>query len=296
MTNPFAQSAHYFEMTCELPKAAAENADIYFEDVAVSVSAFEIDEAKGVWKLTVLYAEKPDDADIKRRLALMNVKPKYVVEPRAQKDWVASIAQDFPPLHVGRFYVHGSHIKETPPIGTLALNIDAGAAFGSGEHATTSGCLRALESAHQKGKRPERVLDMGTGSGILAIAAAKLFPTACTEAYDLDKVSVRVAAENTRINRVHNHIKVAHSNGYLSKEIMRNAGGYDIILANILARPLCQMAKYASAALAPRGVLILSGLLNEQENMVLHAHRIQGLTLTERFRANGWSALVMEAA
>ncbi len=296
MTNPFAQSSQYYEMTCELPKSAAENADIYFEDVAVSVSAFEIDEAKASWKLTVLYAEKPDDADIKRRLELMHVKAKYTVEPRAQKDWVATIAQDFPPLHVGRFYVHGSHIKEPPPVGTTPLQIDAGAAFGSGEHATTSGCLRAMEAAYRQGKRPARVLDMGTGSGILAIAAAKLFPTACVEAYDLDKVSVRVAAENTHINQVNKHIRVAHSNGYLHKDIMRGLDSYDMILANILARPLCQMAKHASAALAPGGVLILSGLLSEQENMVMHAHRLQGLYLSQRFRANGWSALMLEAA
>lgn len=293
MNNPFAQSAHYFEMTCELPKAAAENADLYFEDVAVSVSAFEIDEAKALWKLTVLYGDVPDEDDIKRRLALMSVTPNYTVEAREQKDWVASIAQDFPPLCVERFFVHGSHIKEPPPVSAIPLHIDAGAAFGSGEHATTSGCLRALAYVHRVGTPPTRVLDMGTGSGILAIAAAKQWKTARAEAYDLDKISVRVARENTQLNRVARRVRVAHSNGYCCKDIVEHTGKYDIILANILARPLCQMAKYAGNALAPAGVLILSGLLMEQENMVLHAHRLQGLTLRKRFRLNGWSTLLM---
>lgn len=292
MKNPFAQSAHYFEMICELSKAHAQNAELFFEDIAVSVSAFEIDEAAGIWKLTVLFDHAPDAADMARRLALLteNHTPEFAVEEREQKDWVASISQDFPPLSVGEFFVHGSHITEPKPIATLPLLIDAGAAFGSGEHATTSGCLRALSWVHHTGRAPKRILDMGTGSGILAIAAAKRFKHAAVEAYDLDVVSVRVAHENAMLNRV-KHVRVRHSNGYKTRHI---AGNYDVILANILARPLCAMAKDAAKNLALRGILILSGLLIEQENMVLQAHQLQGLRLVKRLRHNGWSALVLE--
>ncbi len=291
-STPFTQPLCYFEMTCELPQATAEHADLYFEDMALSVAAFEVDEARALWKLTVLMAEAPEPEDIARRLALMGVDVPYRLEPRVQKDWVAALAQEFPPLTVGRFFVHGGHIQGKAPPGAIALQIEAGAAFGSGEHATTSGCLRALLEVRRRERRPLRVLDMGTGSGILAIAAAKLLPASQVMAVDVDVVSVRVAAENARINRVP-RVRVAQANGYHGKEIVSRAGGYDMILANILARPLCRMAPYAARALAPKGMLILSGLLTEQERMVLHAHRLQGLILARRFQDNGWSTLLM---
>jgi ribosomal protein L11 methyltransferase len=293
MNNPFAQSAQYFEMTCELPKAAAEHADLYFEDVAVSVSAFEVDEAKGVWKLTVLYGEAPDTKDVERRLALMGAVPPYAIEPREPKDWVASIAQDFPPLRVGRFFVHGSHITDAPPVGSLPLQIEAGAAFGSGEHGTTSTCLQALAWLAQR-REMRKVLDMGTGSGILAIAAAKLW-NAEILAVDLDPVAVRVAAQNVVINQAQGSIRCAVSNGYKSAHVKR-FGTCDLIIANILARPLISFAPYLAKSLAAGGYCVLSGLLENQARMVLSAHRSQGLRLEKSFYSAGWCTLVLSHA
>lgn len=294
-SNPFAQSPEYWKIHFTIPAAAAGTAEEAFNDIALSVSGFETDEANHIWTFDILCEEKPDMDDIGRRLMLIatlhNVAlPEVKLEQVLQQDWLAAVARDFPPLSIGRFYVHGSHVTDIPPAGSMAIEVEAGAAFGSGEHGTTSGCLRALEMLARK-RHFDRILDMGCGSGILAIAAAQLWRSQVL-AVDIDPVAVRVTQENIAINRVQAHVAAAVSDGYASVQLKR-AGTFDLIVSNILARPLVAFAPSLAASLAPGGYAVLSGLLVSQETMVLAAHRAQGLRLARRYRSGEWSALVL---
>jgi len=208
----------------------------------------------------------------------------------AQIDWVSKVQKDFPAFTVGPFYVHGSHAQGAAPRNHFPLLIDAAAAFGTGEHATTAGCLLAL--ANVKKKRPSMpvVVDVGAGTAILAIGAARLWKNARLIACDYDPIAVEVSAHNLKVNRVGQRSTTFVSDGYKAQKIR---GLYPLIVANILAKPLMKMARDAARHLAPGGTLILSGLLNSQEAMVLSAHRAQGLYLSTRMRRGAWSILVL---
>jgi len=205
-------------------------------------------------------------------------------------DWLAASLRSFPPIAAGRFHLRGAHIDAPPPAGKVALLIDAGAAFGSGEHASTRGCLLALD-ALLKRRRFARALDLGCGSGVLALALAKASPARAL-AVDIDAAAVDVAASNARRNGVAARVRAAVGDGYRSRVVRRSAP-YDLVLANILARPLARMASPLAAHLAPRGLAVLAGLLVRQERSVLAAHRAQGLALLARLRIDGWSTLVV---
>lgn len=209
-----------------------------------------------------------------------------------QQDWLALNLASFPPIRAGRFYIHGSHITEAPPHSAISLRVDAGTAFGSGEHASTKGCLLALDGLARQG-RLANVLDVGCGSGILGLAAAKLWRGQVL-ASDIDPESVRVARVNASDNRVGQFVTAVEATGYRHALIARRAP-YDLIFANILARPLVRMAQDLSRHLKPGGVAILAGLLERQERMVLSAHRMQGLSLERRLLIDGWACLVLRA-
>jgi ribosomal protein L11 methyltransferase len=198
----------------------------------------------------------------------------------------------FPEQRVGRrFLVRGTHLPPAAAPGRIVLLLDAGMAFGSGEHGSTRGCLRALESLARH--RPVRVLDLGTGSGILAIAAARLLrPAVPILATDLDPWSVRVARENAAANGVGARLRVRLATGWRQRVLQRGAP-YDLVLANILARPLCAMARDLAAGLAPGGHAVLSGLLTSQMRMVLAAHRAQGLRLRRGLLEPPWATLIL---
>ncbi len=293
MKNPFAQSPRYWQVLFDLPAAAVTTAENSFDDIALSVANFETDEKNHLWSMEILFDAAPDMDDINRRLLLLaavhNIPaPKATLKEVAQQDWLKQVAQDFPPLAIGRFYVHGAHVKDAPPPGSINIQIDAGAAFGSGEHGTTGCCLEALDWLSKK-RDFKNILDMGTGSGILAIAASKLWRVNVLAA-DIDPIAVQVTKENARINRA--DIEALVSDGYLSERIKRGAP-YDLILSNILARPLVAFAPKLAQNLAPGGVAILSGLLASQEAQVRAAHQAQGLTFIKRFADRGWHTLVI---
>lgn len=210
----------------------------------------------------------------------------------ADIDWVAQVQKDFQPFRLGRFYVHGSHACESIPANSLPLLIDAVSAFGTGEHATTAGCLKALVILRKKIAHAPRVLDMGCGTAILAIGAAKLWPAAWVDACDNDATAVEVSAHNLHANRVHKQSRAWVSDGYKPARV-RNAGPHDIVVANILAKPLMKMARQAAQQKKPGGYVILSGLLHSQERMVLAAHKAQGLQLVRRIRRGNWSVLIL---
>jgi ribosomal protein L11 methyltransferase len=206
------------------------------------------------------------------------------------RDWVGENQASFPALAVGRYVVHGSHHRDVVPAGRIGLLIDAATAFGTGEHATTRGCLMALDAIARQ-RRPRRVLDMGTGTGILAIAAAKTWQRR-VEARDIDAESVRVAARNAERNGAAALVTVRRSDGYRDRGL-RRSGQFDLVLANILARPLSLMAVDLGRVLAPAGVVILSGLLARHEAQVLAAHRRQRLRLVRRIVVDGWHTLIL---
>lgn len=290
--NPFAQSPQYWKVVFTLPAIAAGTADESFNDVAIAVSGFETDEAKKIWTYELLCGSTPDMPEIQRRLILLsklhNVPlPRAEVKKLEQEDWLAKVAKDFPPLSIGRFFVHGSHVNGAPP-GSIAIQVDAGAAFGSGEHGTTRCCLEALDWLG-KSRGFKKILDMGCGSGILAIAAAKLWKTEVL-AVDIDPVAVRVTEANVRANREQKWVVAAVSDGYAG---IKRDGKFDLIVSNILARPLIKFAPELEAHLARHGVAVLSGLLTSQEQQVLSAHKMQGLNLKKRFVYNEWCTLVL---
>lgn len=258
---------------------------------------FDADETdeKLLWRLEGYSRTPVSRTEIETSVALasasLGVAPPVVrIDQVPGTDWVLQTLRAFPPIIAGRFFVHGSHFEGKPPAGSVGIQIDAGTAFGSGEHATTFGCLTALDRLLRR-RRFRRPLDLGCGSGILAIAAAKVCPVA-VRAADIDPVSVLVARRNARVNGVGARITTQVSTGYRTRGIAEH-GPYDLILANILARPLASMAHALGRNLQPNGVAVLSGLLHRHERYVLAAHRAQGLALLGRVRVNGWSTLVL---
>jgi len=219
--------------------------------------------------------------------------PDFTLELMPEIDWVAESRASLPALAAGRFWVYGSHIERRPPAGSIPLLIDANLAFGTGRHETTRGCLLALGAlAKDRRRRPRRALDLGCGSGILGFGAARLWPGLRVVGADLDAPSVRVARENARLNRVADRVSLVESRGYGARAI-GEAAPYDLILANILAGPLCAMATETARHLAPGGRVVLSGLIRRQERRVLGRHRAVGLKLERRWRIGNWSTLLL---
>lgn len=277
------------------PGRAADALAAALEPYVSALTAME-DAPGGSWSIEGIAEGEPEQAPILTALALAAATvgvppPDTVIEPLPDVDWLALNRQSFPPIREGRVWVRGSHVTERRPAGSVELLVDAARAFGSGSHATTALCLRALQDLTRR-RRPRRVLDLGCGSGILAMAAAKLVPSARVTAVDIDPVSVATAAANTRLNRTAGRIRTGVSRGWASR-LVRRSVPYDLVLANILAPPLCAMAPELARGLAPGGRAILSGLMSGQEARVVAAHRMQGLRLLRRYRRDGWSALVL---
>ena len=205
-------------------------------------------------------------------------------------DWVAESQQALAPVEAGRFFVHGSHLQAPP--GALAIRIDAGQAFGSGHHESTRGCLLALSDL-ARSRRPARALDLGCGSGVLAIAVTRLWPIPVL-ACDIDPVAVRITRDNAHLNAVGRRLRAVRADGP-RRAAVAAAGPYELILANILAGPLCRLAGDVRASLAPGGVVILSGLLAGQARAVLARYRPLGLVPLARLVLGDWVTLTLGA-
>jgi ribosomal protein L11 methyltransferase len=265
------------------------------EDLAGAVSAFE--GAPQEWRVEA-YPRLPIlSPALSARLALaaaaeQGALVKIGEEKLPSRDWLAENQLAFPPLRIGRFFVHGSHHRGGAPIGSIGIMLDAATAFGTGEHPSTRGCLIALESLAKR-RRFRRPLDIGTGTGILTVAAAKLLRCKVL-ASDIDPGAVRVARNNLARNGVASVVRVRRASGYRDRAIIGKLR-YDLILSNILARPLALMARDLAPVLLPGGRAVLSGLLRRQEPIVLAAHRGHGIVLERRLVIDGWSTLVMRA-
>ncbi len=275
--------------------ATADRAAAALGTVCSTVSAFE-ERSGAAWRVEGLTEERPETALLEAALDLAwqgrdEKRPPLAVEPLPLRDWLVENQASFPPIMAARYVIYGSHHIAAPvPPGRIGLLIDAATAFGTGEHATTRGCLLALDRIARR-RRPRRLLDMGTGTGILAIAAAKTWRRHVL-GRDIDAESVRVAAHNAARNGVAALLSVRRSGGYRDRHL-RRAGPFDLILANILARPLAVMAPDLAGNLAPGGIAVLSGLLARQEAQVLAAHRAQHLKLVSRIAIDGWHTLIL---
>ena len=260
---------------------------------AEALSVEKINEGNSV--LQAWFEQEPDRAVIDEVVS-RSVRPEQVIETQLichqNRDWLAENRKDFPPLHLGPFWIYGSHIQQNRPAGSLPLLVEAALAFGSGTHPTTQTCLLALADQRKASARPRRILDMGCGSAILAMAAQRLFPAADIFAVDNDAVSVRTAIENRRKNQISPaKMRAVVSEGFAARDVSRN-GPYDIILANILAGPLRRMAADLTSNLAPRGKLVLSGLLRSQARQIVGDYRARQMVLDQRLDQGEWCCLV----
>jgi ribosomal protein L11 methyltransferase len=257
----------------------------------VAVSMVETDEAQDLWRVEAIYSELPLADDLSSALQRAEiVLTDLDIQPVPEVDWVRRSLDGLAPVRAGKLFVHGRHDRECCRSGVIGIEIDAGLAFGTGHHNTTHGCLVALQHV-LKSFRPANCLDLGCGSGVLAIAACKLTGISAV-ASDIDPEAVAVAGENARLNGTGHLVRCLTANGLAHPGISASAP-YDLILANILARPLVTLAPSISRALSKRGRLILSGLTGDQIRMVRAAYLAQGLFVTSALVEDNWATLTL---
>jgi ribosomal protein L11 methyltransferase len=279
-------------------EAAAKNVvdvltEFFFEGEA-AIAAFE--RPDGRWDVTLHFADAPDRALLRAAVAQAageEIARGIAFDTVAAKDWVKASLEDLVPVPAGRFVVHGGHDRARVAPNKLGIEIEAALAFGTGHHGTTRGCLLLLDHV-LKSRRPQRVLDLGTGTGVLAIAAAKALHRPIL-ASDIDAPSVGVARDNMRLNGVGHLVRVIRATG-LSAPEFAPAGPFDLVLANILANPLRQLAGPMARHLAPGALVILSGLLTPQATAVVAAYRARGLVPLRHLKIEGWSSLLLRHA
>ena len=265
----------------------------FFEGQA-AIAAFE--RPDGLWDITVHFADPPDQASIRDLVGLAagdEVARSIGFDTIEAKDWVKASLEDLVPVPAGRFVVHGRHDRERVPANKLGIEIEAALAFGTGHHGTTRGCLLLLDHV-LKQYYPRRVLDLGTGTGVLAIAAAKALHGPVL-ASDIDPASVRVARDNARLNQTGERVQTIRATGFAAPQFAER-GPFDLVLANILANPLRELATPMARHLAPSALVILSGLLTPQAAGVIAAYRARGLVPLRHLRIDGWSSLLLRHA
>jgi len=266
--------------------ADAIDGDVWLESATYSI--LEEDEDRNIWRIDAFPTTEEEDTRLQEILAGF---PELTVtaDPLADADWLAMALSGLPPVRAGRFFVYGIHDRGKKPDNTVNLRIEAGAAFGTGHHGTTIGCLQAYNDL-LKSRRFNRVLDVGAGTGVLAIAAAKT-GTRVAVGTDIDPISVRISNENARLNKC--NARFVYANG-LDHRLVRQDAPYDLVFANILARPLVGLCMSIRGALKPKGLVILSGLLRTQERFVKAAYQSKGFRVIRRIHRDAWCTLVMQ--
>jgi ribosomal protein L11 methyltransferase len=294
MTATLTPSTHRATFAIGHEHAAKRVVDLLTEsffDGQAAIAAFE--GSSGRWNVTMHFADAPDQVQVRDLVAVAagdDVAQDIAFDTVAAKDWVAATLEQLAPVHAGRFIVHGRHDRAKVPLNKLGVEIEAALAFGTGHHGTTRGCLLLMDSV-VKARPPRRVLDLGTGSGVLAIAAAKGLRIKVL-ATDIDPLAVGVARDNARLNHVGNQMRTIRATGFSAPQFSEH-GPFDLVLANILANPLRQMATPMARHLAPSASVILSGLLPHQAQGVIAAYRARGLVLERHIQVEGWSSLLM---
>lgn len=263
-----------------------------FEAAETAVAAFETEDG-GAWLLEAYFARAPDEAALRDlvRPLVGQAADRAVFAALDEKDWVKASLEGLKPVRAGRFLVHGAHDRGERRPNDLAMEIEAALAFGTGHHGTTKGCLLAL-AEELKRRRPRHVLDVGTGTGVLAIAAAMALKSHVI-AGDIDPEAIRVARGNAQLNGVGGAVRFYTGPG-VRHPSANKPGRFDLVTANILARPLMRLAPSLARVLVRHGTLILSGLLVRDVPGVLAAYSAQGLRLKKRSTIDGWATLQMK--
>ncbi|WFR94015.1 50S ribosomal protein L11 methyltransferase [Rhizobium tumorigenes] len=267
-----------------------------FEDEELPIATSEIDEKKDIWEASIyLYADQEEHVRPRFEALLADAYPGLAIDKEIipDVDWIARSLDGLKPVRAGRFVVHGSHDRDKIRASEIAIEIDAGQAFGTGHHGTTAGCLETIETV-MRSRRVRNALDLGTGSGVLAIAVRKLknIPVLAT---DIDPIAVRVARENVVRNGIASGISLETAPGFHSTAFSRH-GPFDLIIANILARPLIRMAPQLANHLAPGGSVILSGILAAQRWKVIAAYNGARLRHVRTIWRNGWVTIHLDRA
>ena len=254
------------------------------------VGVFEIEDGSGLWEVGVYYTEEPDDVALDILAAAFGAKP-FVISEVPETDWVAKVKRELAPVVAGRFFVYGSHDADKVPDGVESLLIEANMAFGTGHHGTTQGCLRALDRLAEQGVVCTNVADIGCGTAVLAMAAARIWPNPVL-ASDIDPVVVEVAEANVVANNLDGRVICLEAAGFGHPQLAA-AAPYDLVFANILKGPLLDIAPDMAANLCDGGWAILSGLLVEQADEVAAHYAKNGINLVHREDIGEWSALTL---
>ena len=254
------------------------------------VGVFEIEDGSGLWEIGGYFTETPDTAGLELLVASFGAKP-FVISELPETDWVAKVQRDLAPVEAGRFFVYGGHDADRVPEGRVALLIEAAMAFGTGHHGTTLGCLRALDRLLEDGFRAQNVLDLGCGTAVLAMAAAHVWPVTPL-ASDIDQVAIEVAASNVAANGLTGRVVCVEAAG-LDHPQLNAAAPFDLIFANILKGPLIELAPSIAKASTPGGIVILSGILNEQADEVLGVYARHGFNPIREEKIVDWTTLTL---
>lgn len=260
------------------------------EPSPTGVGVFEVEDGKGLWEVGGYFLEVPNDINLALLAAAYGAKP-FVISEVPDQDWVAKVRRELPPVEAGRFFVYGSHDAEHLPSDRIGLLIEAAMAFGTGHHGTTLGCLRAFDRLLDQNYIFNNVLDLGCGTAVLAMAAART-TSINVIASDIDSIAVEVANANIVANDLINRVTCIESIGFNALDFL-NAAPFDLIFANILKGPLIDLAPEIARNLKTGGIVVLSGILIEQSAEVLGIYEAQGITLLEREDIGEWVALTL---
>ena len=255
------------------------------------VGVFEMEDGSGLWEVGGYFEERPDETALAVLAASMGTK-EFVVSELPETDWVAHVRRELSPVEAGRFFVYGSHDADKVPEGCEPLLIEAAMAFGTGHHGTTLGCLRALDRLANGGMVGQNVADIGCGTAVLAMAAARIWPNPVL-ASDIDEVAVDVARANAAANNLADRLICVEAAGFDHPELSSRAP-FDLVFANILKGPLVALAPDMAEALATEGYAILSGILNEQADDVIEVYAQSGINLVNREVIGDWTTLTVQ--
>ncbi|CAM3814371.1 50S ribosomal protein L11 methyltransferase [Paracoccus yeei] len=274
-------------------REAAEALTELAEDLTpepVGTGIFEIEDGRGRWEVGLYFTERPDELALALMAAAWGADP-FVLSELPEVDWVAHVRRELSPVEAGRFFVHGSHDADRVPEGAEALLIEAAMAFGTGHHATTRGCLLALDRLVSQGFQPRRIVDVGCGTAVLAMAAARVFPVIVL-AGDIDPQAVDVARANVIANGLLGRVECVEAVGF-DHPLIEGAAPFDLVFANILKQPLIDLVPDMARYVAPGGHAILSGILATQADAVVAAYAAGGLALETREDHGEWTTLVV---
>lgn len=255
------------------------------------VGVFEVEDGSGLWEVGAYFVEPPDEAGLALFAVMYEAKP-FVVSELPEVDWVAHVRRELAPVQAGRFFVYGSHDADRVPDGSVALLIEAAMAFGTGHHGTTLGCLKALDSLAGGGFIGKNVVDIGCGTAVLAMAAARIWPNPVL-ASDIDAQAVDVARANVACNDLEGRVFCVEAAGFDAPEL-NAAAPFDLVFANILKGPLIGLAPDMADSIMPEGYAILSGILNEQADEVVEVYIQNGFNLVQRDMIVEWTTLMLQ--